>query len=926
MTLRPLTLAMVAALSIALSACDGLASRTEQEYIQRAKDFEDAGNTRGSIIELKNALQKNPQSAEARLMLGRTYLREGMGAEAEKELSHAGRLGVGQDTIKPLRAEALMLMGEYRRLLDEVAVSDTGTPALRARVLQLRGEAMFRLGEREQGCAMQSQARDTDPALVSAYWGLAQCAVAQRDMQKAKQWLDQALTLGDRRARTFVFLGDWHRLNGETDAALRAYNEALRAEPDNLEALQNRTLLNISRGQPELARKDVEKVRSLAPKSAGALYLQALLHFNEKQYTEAREALQNSLRAAPDNMPAVLLAGVNAYVLESYQQAESHLQKFLAQYPAHAYARRALAATFIKQSHYDRALETLAPQLDPGSKDVAALTLAGDAYLLKGDSGRASQLFERAAAIDPRNAAVRTQLGLSQLVSGNGHLAVSALEVAASLDPKQSHADSLLALTYLERKQYDKALEAIAAMEKKMPASPVPHGLRGDAYLGKGDRARARASFERAVSLDAGFFPAADRLASLDLQDKQPARAAQRFKTVLAHNKNDLQAMLALAQLAAILRDTRESVAWLEKAARAHPTAIRPRQLLVTYLIGAKQPQKALAYAREAADANPEAADALDLLGVAQEAAGERANAMSTYTRLTEKYPQRAEAWYRLAMLQSEAEQRSAARSSLMKALAADPNHMPAFDALLEVEAKAGNLNRALELARGLQAKQPRNAHGWVREGDLLSGAGRYAEAIRAYDKAGAIAMTTPLAIKTHRALAQLGKTEAADAGLREWLRAHPADFPALSYLAQTQMHSGKTSEAIQTYEAVLKLAPRDVPALNNLAVLYQQRNDPRALALAKRAYETGGKHPAIADTYGWALVNNGQAARGLPLLKEAVAAAPQEPSVRYHHAVALSKLGRRDAAAKELQHALGLRGNFPEREAAQALARSLQR
>ncbi|MBV5324209.1 MAG: tetratricopeptide repeat protein, partial [Rhodospirillaceae bacterium] len=81
-----LALALALAASVALYGCDRVSGLTEQEHIQRAKDFEDKGQLKGSIVELKNAIQKNPDSPQARLLLGQVYLKVGMGAEAEKEL------------------------------------------------------------------------------------------------------------------------------------------------------------------------------------------------------------------------------------------------------------------------------------------------------------------------------------------------------------------------------------------------------------------------------------------------------------------------------------------------------------------------------------------------------------------------------------------------------------------------------------------------------------------------------------------------------------------------------------------------------------------------------------------------------------------------------------------------------------------------
>ena len=62
-------------LSLFIVACDS--ELTVQEHILNAKDFEESGEIKASVIELKNALQKNPENIEARWMLGRIYLDAG---------------------------------------------------------------------------------------------------------------------------------------------------------------------------------------------------------------------------------------------------------------------------------------------------------------------------------------------------------------------------------------------------------------------------------------------------------------------------------------------------------------------------------------------------------------------------------------------------------------------------------------------------------------------------------------------------------------------------------------------------------------------------------------------------------------------------------------------------------------------------------
>ena len=71
-------------LLLALAACGG--SDSVEEHLARASQFIAASEYKAAVIELKNALQKDQQSAEARWLLGKVYLESGDALSAEKEL------------------------------------------------------------------------------------------------------------------------------------------------------------------------------------------------------------------------------------------------------------------------------------------------------------------------------------------------------------------------------------------------------------------------------------------------------------------------------------------------------------------------------------------------------------------------------------------------------------------------------------------------------------------------------------------------------------------------------------------------------------------------------------------------------------------------------------------------------------------------
>jgi predicted Zn-dependent protease len=123
----------------------------------------------------------------------------------------------------------------------------------------------------------------------------------------------------------------------------------------------------------------------------------------------------------------------------------------------------------------------------------------------------------------------------------------------------------------------------------------------------------------------------------------------------------------------------------------------------------------------------------------------------------------------------------------------------------------------------------------------------------------------------------------------------------------------------------VIANAPQHAAALNNLAGIYAQRGDTRALELAARAHAASPGDPAVADTLGWIHVGSGNPRAGLPLLEQARAGLPDHPEIRYHWAVALAETGDREQALRELRALLSSGVTFPSRSDAQGYLRGLE-
>ena len=337
-----------------------------------------------------------------------------------------------------------------------------------------------------------------------------------------------------------------------------------------------------------------------------------------------------------------------------------------------------------------------------------------------------------------------------------------------------------------------------------------------------------------------------------------------------------------------------------------------------------KETTRALELAEAVVVAHPRDPLVLKVLAQVQLKAGNKKDALVTLRKLVEVEPQSPEAHYLLGAVQVNQKETEAARSNLQQALELQADYPAAQLLLGRLSIADPDDAAALGIATDLLKAHPDAAYGDELTGDVSAARKAYQQAADAYALAYSKASSALLAQKLYQTRVQLGETEAAHEALRQWLAEHPEDVPPRSLLAQALLNTNQQAEAIEEYRKLLEYDPDNVSALNNLAWLYQEENNPEGIKYAERAYELVPNRPEVIDTLGWLLVQNGETNRGLVLLQEAATKAPHIPDIRYHMAAALEKAGRRDDARKELDRLLKSNKAFPERDKAEALRAQL--
>ena len=912
-------IALALSLGMALGGCQR--STDPAQLIAEARHYRQQGDVNAAVIQLKNALQQNPDNRDARRLLGEVYIEQADAVSAEKELRRALQLGTPSTELVILLGRSMLLQGQYQRLLDEL--TGVPDPAGRPAILALRAGALLGLGNRVDAAALFEEALKADPKLPDALLGLARIAVADRQPDQAASLVERALAAHPADADSLRFKGDLLRIDGKPDAALAAYRAILAAHPHNAQARVDVASLLTDNGKFAEARAELKAARKLSPGRLSGVYAQAMLDYRESKYPAATESLQQILRAAPDYYPAVLLLGAVEWATGANQLAEQHIQKFLGAYPAHLHATKLMGSLYLRANNVDAALELLAPALKLHADDADLLTLAGEANMRARRFDKAADYFEQASALRPRQASLLTAAALGRLGNGEHPRALAEFERAAVLDIKSPRTGTLLVMSYLRANAPDKALGAVRDMERQGDSALVQN-LKGGVLLARQDVAGARASFGKALALDPLYLPALDNLAQLDILEKHPADAGKRYQDALARSPKSAPLLEALARLAARQGKGADAIGWLERACRDNPDSLPLALRLADYYVRGGDPGKALVLAQKLQVGNPTNPDVVGLLAQLYVLRQNLPAAAETYAKLAQLLPASSRPQLRIAAVQLAMHDEGAALAALRRAAALEPDLMEPQQMLLKMLVAQKKFAEAGAFATAQQQRRPKAGAGYQLEGDLKSAQGQAGPALAAYERAFALEPGGALMIRMHGALNALGKPAEADARMAQWLRQHPADVAARLHDASSKLVRNDFRAAIEQLEAVLRQAPDNVLALNDLAWALHRVNDKRALGYAERAHALAPASPAIMDTLGWIYLESGNLARALPLLQKASALAPDVGEIRYHFGMALARTGDKRGARRELERLLAAPGEFARRAEAQALLATL--
>ncbi len=379
--------------------------------------------------------------------------------------------------------------------------------------------------------------------------------------------------------------------------------------------LEAATLFSQRLNQPERALAVLGRALELDPRHRGALRASAELHERARSWPAALDFLQREIRvlgAAPESADLQARMGrILDLNLKDRTKAKNAFQEALRLAPTHVEATDALLRIYQEEGNwgmYERTLTHRAQHGEPGAPRARALVAVGRFFLeRRKDREGARSWFEQAIRADPQCVEAASALAdlylsaedwlaaermldvvvrdltargattpgspdaaalcaeltrlaeVSQRV-GEQPKALKSLESALALNPTYLPALRSLGSLRVTLRQPAEALKIFESLLLHHRAALTPrevadlHVRTGDLHLSVGQRDRARAEFDRALSVDSRLAPALKGLAQVHDATGQADRALEARQRLLPLTEGDERYALCL-EIAALAKE-----------------------------------------------------------------------------------------------------------------------------------------------------------------------------------------------------------------------------------------------------------------------------------------------------------------------------------------------------------------------------------
>ncbi|MFT5676860.1 MAG: putative PEP-CTERM system TPR-repeat lipoprotein [Paraglaciecola sp.] len=887
-------------LAFTLLAIVGCSPSDPQENISAAKEYMAQNKPSAAIIELKNAIQNAPQSAEARFELGKIYLQERQFENAEKELSRAVDFGLNKYQVLPKLAkayrhtESVSLLSKVDNNAAELSDED------KSEIGYYKLIALTRLDKTSERTELLEQLTTLNTTLPFVTLANANELIVKGEFDSALSLLNKMETNGNSLEELLKLKGNIYLRNSDTENALQTYGQYVENFPEDNSGIFLYASILISVKEFDKAEPYIDQLLKINSQHPLLNRQKSLITASQNDYVATKDYAEKAIQNGSDETEIRLIAGYAAYKLEQYEQAQRHLSRIADELPKDHLGLRILASSQLKLGLTLEANEIINTFGEFSSEDLPLLSTIGFNLLKEGYAEKAAKLVEKTSAISATGKEL-TKLGVLQLSLDN-NLGIANLEKALLDLPDSEDNWQILASAYFERGEYQQVIELTGRWKQQLPREVTAYLVSGSAYTKLLDSDSARSEYEGALKIDPANLSARMSLVYLDLKDGESKGALREVEEILKSEPNYIPALVGFYMVKKFDGMPDEGVKPILKAYKETPESINLKVYLARILIEEKRFPEAIETIGKLEQDNQTPAELWNLKGIALLQSNGDNNTERHFVDWLKLYPTDRMAIIGNLLILDDKKQYSEALKLTDKALEyAEDEQISLLSTYFLVMnrdytngrfayAKLSADIKALPFSKGIFARL-QIYNGFIKEA--------LPNARAAYDSQE----SNRNLFQVIYCLDQLGESDAAYALIGQHVAKYPASTEPMLHYAERQMVKDPQI-ALQTYITLLTLLPKNPVVLNNLANLYMNNKDfPQAKIYAKQAVKLAPNTEEVWDTLAQIYFKQGDYKNAVESYSNINTDKALQDNIFLNHVEALMASGDNETAISKLQN-----------------------
>jgi tetratricopeptide (TPR) repeat protein len=293
------------------------------------------------------------------------------------------------------------------------------------------------------------------------------------DQKKALELLKKAKELNPQDSIPYINIGGIYLFQKMYPLALKEYEQALKLDPDRIEALRSIASILVLQGNRRAAFERTEKHTTKTKNQAEVYQLLGELSLEAQDRAVGMQYLKRAVELNPELFSAYFLIA-QAYVGEKkFDEASKEYQKILAKNP----------------------------------NSIPALTILGILNDQNRQHAKANEYYQKALDVDRNFAPAANNLAWNYAEhGGNLDRALALAQKAREISPESPHIADTLGWIYYKKGLFDSAVTLLReSSEKLQNNNPAVLYHLGMVYQRKGQRVLARETLNRALGISKAF-------------------------------------------------------------------------------------------------------------------------------------------------------------------------------------------------------------------------------------------------------------------------------------------------------------------------------------------------------------------------------------------------------------------------------------